>query len=174
MKEKLKMNNLKGFNKMKRIFCFLIMFLLMILNINAQEEDQEFITEDEINDLRREIYRARAEKINYKVEVDVGTGGGLSGRYFTKKPGLDPPFSTGISASGNIGFIGIEQIPFPDLSHKIIVVSGDFGLRGLILFYGKEFPIAVQLSDKPVKSISVDGIICDWKNNFRKWHMFWS
>jgi len=60
-------------------------------------------------------------------------------------------------------FIG--EIPFPPLSHKIILTNVGKELIGFINFYGTDFEVLVKLCDNiPVINFDIDGYICDWQN----------
>ncbi len=59
----------------------------------------------------------------------------------------------------------LVQIPFPELSHKIIIAKVKNSLIGIISFYGTNFEAIIQLTDNMVaKDFYLDGFICDWKN----------
>ncbi|MFA6808374.1 MAG: hypothetical protein WCR27_05220 [Eubacteriales bacterium] len=59
----------------------------------------------------------------------------------------------------------LEQIPFPHLSHKILITESKDKLFGIISFYGANFEAVVKLAENiTLNDFVLDGFICDWKN----------
>jgi hypothetical protein len=59
----------------------------------------------------------------------------------------------------------LVELPFPPLSHKILITQVDDKLIGIIGFYGANFETIVQLAENlKLNAFILDGLICDWKN----------
>jgi len=59
----------------------------------------------------------------------------------------------------------LKEIPFPELSHKILITKINNSLIGIIGFYGIDFEAILRLTDNlTVKNFDLDGFICDWRN----------
>jgi hypothetical protein len=55
-------------------------------------------------------------------------------------------------------------IPFPDKTHKILIVQYRKSLKGLISFYGDSFETVIHLCDDFEDIFQLESFICDWQN----------
>lgn len=57
----------------------------------------------------------------------------------------------------------MNQIPFPEDSHKVFITRSSSRLISLVSFYGNHFAVSVCLCDNFSEGYEIDGLICDWK-----------
>jgi len=93
-----------------------IIFSLLLIISSLVAETDKIITEQEIEDLRSDIYKARPGKINSSVGFDFSTGGSGNATYFNHKPSTNARFYPNINSGSKIG---IKANPGTGLEFKV-------------------------------------------------------